>query len=294
MARTVKRLWMFSWGDYEAAAAYLEQMAASGLLLSQVKALPMIGSIGIIAVFEKGRPQRRKYCVDIFPGKGEEEARHYLQLAADSGWEIIDAVNGIGFYQSAEETEPVPLQTDWRMQYREIRRTYWRGEGVFGIAAMVLLYFLLKTGLSIGDILSKPSANSLFLAIWLIFGMLSLIRTVVYTLQSEIALRRDRPLRSKTLKEAKLWGGIYSILAVLFVGTWLYKFGGLYVQLFADGNPVIQVCSILMAAGIAGIAVISRLKSYEESRGLKTVCVLLEILVGAALLTYCASGCEIV
>lgn len=294
MARTVKRLWMFSWGDYEAASMYLEQMAGRGLLLSQVKPLPLIGSIGIIAVFEKSRPQRRKYCVDIFPGKGGEEAQSYLQMASDSGWEVIDAVNGVGFYQSAEGAEPVPLQTDWRMQYREIRRTYWRGEGLLGVATMVLLYFFCKAGLSIEDLLSAPSANSLFLAIGLVFGVLALFRTVAYTLQSEAALRRDRPLRPKTLTEAKLWGGAYSMLAAAFICTWVYKFGGLYAQLLADGNPVIRACSVLMAAGIAGIAVISRLKSYEKSKGLKIVCVLLEVLVGAALLTYCASGCEIV
>jgi len=285
---------MYSWADYEAAGLYLEQMAGKGLLLSQVEELPMLGSIGIIAVFEKGRPQKRKYCVDFFPGKGEEEASLYLQMAADSGWEIVDAVNGIGFYQSEEGAEPVPLQTDWRLQYREIRRTYWRGEGVFGIATMVLLYFLVKTELSVSDILSKPSANSLFLAIGLIFGILSLTRTVVYTLRSEIALRRNLPLRPKTLKAAKIWGGIYSILAALLVGTWLYIFGGMSVEMFADGNPVIRVCTIISAAGIAGIAVISRIQSYEESKGLKIVCLLLEILVCVALLAYCASGCEIV
>ncbi len=293
MAGTVKRLWMFSWGDYEAASMYLEQMAARGLLLSQVNPLPMIGNIGVIAVFEKSRPQRRKYCVDFFPGKGKEEAQSYLQMASDGGWEIIDAVRGVGFYQSAEEAEPIPMQTDWRMQYREIRRTYWRGEGLFGAATMVLLYFLLKAGLSIEDLLSAPSADSLFLVIGLVFGVLALFRTVVYTLQSEIALRRDRPLRPKTLTEARLWGGVYSMLAAAFVCTWLYRFGGLYVQMLADGNSVIRICSALVAAGIAGIAVVSRLKSYEESKGLKTVCVLLEVLVGVVLLTYCASGFEI-
>ena len=293
MFKTVNRLWMFSWADYEAAALYLEQMAAKGLLLSGVRGFPMIKSIGMIAAFEKGRPQKRKYSIDIFPGKGEEEAAHYLQMAADSGWEVIDAINGVGFFQSAEGAEPVPLQTDWRLQCREIRRGCWRGEGTFGLATLGLLYLSFKFGIGVTSLFLAPSLNSLFLAAGLLFGILSLARILLYTAESGIALWRDKPMRSKSLKAAKLWGGLYSLLAAAFACLWLCEFGSLYFQAAMEGSMVVRLCSIYLMIGLAGLAFINRLAIYNERKTLKIIGVLLEITVGIALLTYCASGCEI-
>lgn len=263
MAKTVRRLWPFSWADGEAAAEYLAKQAEKGLILKGL--INHLGktNLGIIAVYEKTQPQKRTYWVDIFTIKTEEDIYAYQQEVSDKGWSFVAGVPGMGIYVSEEGENPEPLESDWREQYRCIRRSLRSSDIPFGLGTVLLLLVFLKVeadsgvGAFLKGLLSVEMIPFWFLAL---FGISCLVRSIGFYIRSERAMKENRPIEPRSMESAFLWGSIHQWLCILPV---LMLFAA--VIYFAVGRKVfggetLTILSVLCFICIVAVSMMMRKK----------------------------------
>ena len=245
MAKTVRRLWPFSWADGEAAAEYLAKQAEKGLILKGL--INHLGktNLGIIAVYEKTQPQKRTYWVDIFTVKTEEDIYAYQQEVSEEG------------------ESPEPLESDWREQYRCIRRSLRSSDIPFGLGTVLLLLVFLKVeadsgvGAFLKGLLSVEMIPFWFRALC---GISCLVRSIGFYIRSERAMKENRPIEPRSMESAFLWGSIHQWLCILPV---LMLFAA--VIYFAVGRKVfggetLTILSVLCFICIVAVSMMMRKK----------------------------------
>lgn len=262
MAKTVRRLWPFSWADGEAAAEYLAKQAEKGLILKGLINHMGKTNLGIIAVYEKTRPQKRAYWIDIFTVKAEEDIYEYQQKVSDRGWTFVTGVPGMGIYVSEEGERPEPLETDWKEQYRRIRRSLRASDIPFGIGTVLLLLILLKVEADSGisaffkGLLSIEMIPFWFLAL---FGLSCLARSIGFYIRSERAMRENHPVKSLSMESAFLWGSVHQWLCMLLV---LMLFAAViwFAAGTAFGRESLTILSVLCFICIVAVSMMLRKK----------------------------------
>ncbi len=101
--------------NYKGGQAYLDRKAAQGWCLRHIY-------LGSIALLEQAVKPRHFVDLDIRPFLCEEPDQNYLQLCADAGWEHIQTLRGMLLFRTADGADPVPIQSDGRIEWDR----YWR------------------------------------------------------------------------------------------------------------------------------------------------------------------------
>lgn len=209
MKTTAKRLWTFSSLDYKAAERYLEKMAAKGFLLQEID-----DRYNIMAYFEKREPQEVHYCIDGISGTDEEKAV-YLQLAGDSGWHLMTYLNGQAVFVSEPGRNPVPIQTDWQEEYRQIRKGLWKRDIPNGMGFIFVLWlFSWLSGDFLESIIMERKVLFAAMAVGIAASIALFLRAVWFYARSEIAIRTERPMKTDSHLAGQLWRGTHVVLAV--------------------------------------------------------------------------------
>lgn len=263
MAKTVRRLWPFSWADGEAAAEYLAKQAEKGLILKGL--INHLGktNLGIVAVYEKTQPQKRTYWVDIFTVKTEEEIYAYQQEVSDAGWSFVTGIPGMGIYVSEEGEMTEPLEPDWKEQYRCIRRSLRSSDISFGLGTVLLLLVFLKVeafsgiGAFFRGLLSVEMIPLWFLVL---FGISCLVRSIGFYMRSEKAIKENRPIKPMSMGNAFLWGSIHQwlcmlLILMLFAAVIYYAVGKK-----AFGGETLTILAVLCFICIAAVSMMMRKK----------------------------------
>lgn len=270
----VKRIWPFVLADNKLAEEYLKQQAAKGLLLEG------IGNYGFFATYRCVEPQKREFCIDGFKGK-KEEIERYVRLAKDAGWDYVTEQPGHIFFVNQEGTNPVPMQTDWREEYLQIRKGLWSQDLPLGIFLGVMIGLIITLFGGIGYEEGLPMDwRSLYGYAIFIFIFIGFIKALWFYVKSEIALRRDEPMKLGRMKQAKLWGYGRAITGVIWVPgvvcnggivLWEQMQTGINVHSFATAALI--TCTILFI--VIGIRLTKTdelgrkvFKSDEESKRL--------------------------
>lgn len=126
--------------DQKAMESYFEEMAAQGWMLESIK--------NNWFCFRKTEPQKRKFCVDIFPSgvlESPENCRtdEYIVLCEDSGWEYVTGTKIWKVFSADAGQKTIPLQTDPAVEAEALKKTF-RKE--FGWLAVSILSFLFLCG----------------------------------------------------------------------------------------------------------------------------------------------------
>ena len=238
--KTTKRLWPFVLADNKLAEEYLEKQASKGLILDS------INIYGLWATYRKEEPQKRRYCVDGFKGKKEEQGR-YIRMAKDAGWHYVTELPGHIFFSAEPDTNPIPTQTDWREEYLQIRKGLWSQDIPIGIFLIILLLLLgwLWNAWNVGPL----PIDWEVLYSFAIFGfiLIGFVKAIWFYLKSAIALRRAIPMRKGSMKCAMAWGYTRTILGIgAFAGVF-YRSAAVFAKDFQGSFNM---------ASIAGGAVI--------------------------------------
>ena len=240
--KTTKRLWPFVLADNKLAEEYLEKQASKGLVLES------INIYGLWATYRKEAPQKRRYCVDGFKGKKEEQGR-YIRMAKDAGWHYVAELPGHIFFSAEPDTNPIPTQTDWREEYLQIRKGLWSQDipiGIFLVISLLLLGWLWNA-LEVGVL---PIDGEVLYS-FAIFGfiLIGFIKAIWFYLNSAIALRRDIPMRQGSMKCAMAWGYGRAILGIGVMIGLIYRCvkifaedfqGGIDLTSFAGGSVIVS------------------------------------------------------
>lgn len=293
MAKTVKRIWPFMWADYKSAEKYLEKMAAKGLMLKAIDDFLFAG-FGFIATYEVTKPQKRKFCIDGFKGNTEDVER-YMVMAEDAGWYVVAADYGILIFASKENENPTPLQTDWKNEYRLIRKSFWKIDIPLGIGALLIIYMFYKLE-SLEDVnMFEPiNLTLIYILLFFIFSLAGLFRAVTFYIRSELAIRRDVPLKQISDAGAKLWGMLHSVIGLLIA---LIMFGRLAAYLYNgvfSGETYKMVYSSIIAISLAGIMILSHLEITSKNKYVKMLFIGLLLIGITVSFVYCGTGCEVV
>lgn len=248
--KTTKRLWPFVLADNKLAEEYLEKQASKGLVLES------INIYGLWATYRKEEPQKRRYCVDGFKGKKEEQGR-YIRMAKDAGWHYVAELPGHIFFSADPGTDPVPTQTDWREEYLQIRKGLWSQDiplGIFTTIFLLLIGWLWKALEVEGGL--PMDWQSLYS--YAIFGfiLIGFVKALWFYLKSAIAIRTDVPMKPASMRCAMVWGYTKTILGIGAATGVSYRCitilakdfqGGIDLASFAGGSLVIAtiLCIII-------------------------------------------------
>lgn len=295
MGNTVKRFWPFMWADYKSAEQYLERMAAKGLLLKSIDDF-LFSGFGFIAVYEKCEPQRRKYCIDSLTGS-RESIEEYAAMAEDAGWTLAAADYGIGVFCSEKDQSPVPLQTDPKNEYRQIRKSFWKMDIPLGLLTLPLIYFVYKLE-SLPDSGNRNENIYTYIGYLLIFcffafALAGLLRAISFYIKSGIAIRRDIPLKPLREGTARMWGALHGLTGIciaLFMMGRLMNY--LYIGVFS-GEAYKMICCLLIAGSLIGTNILARLEITKRNKYVKMLFIGLMILGIGMCFVYCGTGCEI-
>lgn len=292
MGRQVTRLWPFLKADYKAAEEYLTQQAAHGL---QFKS---IGIYGFFAKYEKTAPQQIQYCINVFNGI-REDRDSYIVLAEDAGWHLQDEMQGALFFASRNGDTPTPMETDWRSQYRQIRKWHRGFEIPLGISTLILMV-LTNRLLGLGNITMLDFVTSLNLtdpaALWfvlmLVFSGECLYRAASFYVRSGIAMKRGIPLQVVSTSVAKRRGLAHTILGVVTCTAYLiYGILFYYNQLTVSvGIKAAALWAII--AGLVALGIFTRLQVRMKEKTRKILTIAFMLFIAVAFLTYCTAGCE--
>ena len=257
--KTTKRLWPFVLADNKLAEEYLEQQAAKGLLLER------IGNFGILATYSCVEPQERQFCIDGFKGKKEEQGR-YLRIAKDAGWDYVTEQPGHIFFVNREGETPVPMQTDWREEYLQIRKGFWKQDiplGIFASILLLLLAWLWKVLEIEGGL--PMDWRSLYSYACFIFVLIGFAKAIWFYLKSEFALRRDVPMNLGTMKSAMAWGYGRVVIGILWLlGVWCNGATILMKDFKTGINPVSIAAVVMICCLIVFIIIGIRLTKTDE------------------------------
>lgn len=292
MGKTVKKLWPFMWADYKTAESYLERMASKGLMLKSLENFVYAG-FGYLAVYEKTKPQKRKFCIDGFKGS-LEEAERYITMAEDAGWEGITADYGILVFASKEGESPVPMQTDWHNEYRQIRKSFWKFDIPLGICTLLIFAFFAKIESLPGEtFFSEFNIALVYIIAFFIFSLAGLLRAVTFYIRSEIAIRRDVPLNPVGEKRARLWGSLHSLTGICVALIMLGRVVSyLYTGIFS-GSIVKTIFCITLAVSFVGFFVLARFGERWEKKYVTALMQVFLILILICIVANWTLGCEI-
>lgn len=268
MGKTIRRLWPFMRMDYKAAEEYLEKKAAQGLLLKEWAVY--YHGLFSMATYEKAEPQKRKYCIDAIAADSEEAAEDYLQMAEDAGWKPIAAENGMVIFVSEENQKPVPMQTDWENEYRQIRKSFWRMELPLGIGTILILWVLPMIDaeppiLSV-EAFRQDSAISLLLLPFIAVPSVLALRAGLFYLRSEIAIRTGKPMVRLGMKAARLWGTVVVVAGLAPSLSVLGIFLRLWIEDAMTEDVVGKAAYGMFFAGALGAFFISEFGKKIESK----------------------------
>ncbi|MGI6264212.1 MAG: DUF2812 domain-containing protein [Acutalibacteraceae bacterium] len=163
--------------DGTALAAYLEEMARQGWLLT---------GINTVLTFSKAAPQERRYAVEVFDRSSESETRpnpqaeEYIDYCGAAGWNWVCSRGKIHVFVTADPSAP-PIETDPQAQMRTIvRSTQRKLLWVCLLSAIWLLY----------TVFSLLDTSYLEIAPLYDMGMLASGCLLIYTLVRVVAFAR--------------------------------------------------------------------------------------------------------
>lgn len=294
MGKKVTRLWPFLKADYKAAEAYLTQQAARGL---QFKS---IGSYVFFAKYERTAPQQIQYCINVFSGN-QEDRDSYIVLAEDAGWHLEDEMQGALFFASRNGDTPTPMETDWRSEYRQIRKWYRGYEMPVGIAVLIILVLTSRflglvdtTLLDFFSTLNLKDPAALWFILMAVFSGECLYRAAAFYVRSGIAIKRGAPLSLGSTSAAKGRGLVHTVLGVVTYTVYgIYGVRLLYGQLSLSAS--VKVIALWAAlAGIAVLWIFVKLQGRMKEKTQKILTIAILLFIAIAFLTYCTASCEIV
>ena len=164
---------------------------------------------------EKGIPKNVKYCIDYLNLDDADEAENYQTMPEDAGWTYVADLDKYLIFASKDGETPVPINTDWREEYRLMRKGLWRYEVPMGIIALALLVGLLVIPDITFDTIEQICIG---IILWCAggFGLIGLIYSFLFYWNSGRALKNDEPMKARGEKEARVWGifhGAFGIVA---------------------------------------------------------------------------------
>lgn len=294
---TKKKLWLFTKVDYKAAELYLQQQAEKGLQLRGMS------GYGTFVEYNVTEPARLKYCIDSFKGSDEQKSE-YLQLASDAGWKLLFERDGLLYFVSKPPVLPPSMHTDWREEYRQLRKSFWKSEIKLGLAVSIILGLLFwflcflyqngeydfQKGL-FGDFdVAFNTVEMILIAVTTISAML---RGIVFFIRSQNALKTDTPFKPATIRQAQFWGRIHNLfklgMVMFMIGNGLnLMFEGLGDGLGGDTFKLITY-GVLAVTVVIFLAIASRDKHLGEPSATtrKATQVLLVVLLIFVLCTQC-------
>lgn len=206
--KLVDRFWPFMKADYKAAEKYLEAQSRKGLHIKH------IDNYGIVATYEKGIPKNVKYCIDYLNLDDADEAENYQTMLEDAGWTYVGDLDKYLIFASKDGETPVPINTDWREEYRLMRKGLWRYEVPMGIIALALLVGLLVIPDITFDTIEQICIG---IILWCAggFGLIGLIYSFLFYWNSGRALKNDEPMKARGEKEARVWGIFHGAFGVV-------------------------------------------------------------------------------
>ncbi len=276
MRRFVRRIWLFGSLDYSAAERYLERMAAKGYILKEIEQ-----NFGLFAFFEKLQPQRLRYSIDGFKGNREEKDA-YIQFAKDLEWDTAAETPGQIVFVSDARRDLPPIQTDWRVEYQQIRKGLWKKDLSLGLTALIFIWLMIKIGWFSDFDLSMEavgedwiSSGRLISASVLLGSMVLLfLRAIRFWICSEIALRLDRPMKTVHGRWGNVWRfistaeGLSILLMVILNIVWVIR-----EEFRIDGilSVIIACYMVLLLAAVLGALTWEGRKVLKEKKGKKAL-----------------------
>lgn len=282
MGKTIRRLWMFHNLDYKAAEEYLNRQAEKGLVLQK------IGPWGLIAAFTRDESGKKvSYSIDGCHGS-REEIRKYIDFAADGGWYHVAAVPGMLIFASKPGERPTPMQTDWREEYRQIRKGLWKYDLPVGIVCLACLWLMFKAFSLLGIYPSwdDVSFKEVVFLVWMVTLLLLFLRSVWFYIRSEAAIRRGKPMKQPGEGVVRFWGGIHIAMVLLFFTTLLIQFGSTAQDLLKEGS-VLDYTILAVLILIAVAALLFKPKREQDVRRHKSVLTGLCVVIAVLLLAKC-------
>ncbi len=282
MGKTIRRLWMFHSLDYKAAEAYLNRQAEKGLVLQK------ISPWGLIAAFTRDESGKKiSYSVDGCHGS-KEEIRRYIDFAADGGWQKAAEMPGMLIFASKPGERPTPMQTDWREEYRQIRKGLWKYDLPLGIVCLACLWLMFKALAFMGTQLSWDDLGftATVFFVWLVTLLLLFLRSVWFYIRSETAIRRGKPMKQPGEGVVRFWGIIHIAMVLVFFTTLLIQFGSTVQDMLQDGSAL-DYAILAFLILIAGVALLSKPKSEQDVQRLKRALTGLCVVIAVLLLAKC-------
>lgn len=245
--KLVDRFWPFMKTDCRAAEAYLEAQSRKGLHIHH------IDDYGVVATYEKGIPKNIKYCIDYLHLDDKEEAEAYETMLADAGWSYVADMDMYLIFASKDGASPVPINTDWREEYRLMRKGLWRYEIPTGILALILCIALFRI-----STINIDSPEKLCIGIALLsmcgFGMTGLIHSLLYYWNTYRAFKRNEPMNLRSTKRAKKWGIVHALFGVV-LGIAIYsRFMCVAYEHWMAGESTAAYC--LITTLVSGLAML--------------------------------------
>ena len=164
--------------NYKAAQRYLDRMGRKGWGLKHIY-------LKCIAWFQRMEEPRHFVDLDVRGAGVEEPDGDYIQLCADAGWELVQALRGMLFFRAAEGAAPAPIQSDGGIEWERFWRKYARKSLISSLLVLVvsvaLVAFVLSLtpgpGRSVAELVASNSALVYLFALGL--GLLSILLSFI-------------------------------------------------------------------------------------------------------------------
>ena len=165
MKKTKRRLELYSFYDHTGLEKHLEKMAGKGWLLEKVW--------NNVWYYRRIAPRELKFSVTYFPKVSEldpepsEKQQMFLDFCEHTGWKLAAVTTQMQIFYN-ENPNPVPIETDPRLELETLRRTARRSVllpcfilGALGLMNTILLIHTLRT-----DPIGLLSSGSGLLGAW--------------------------------------------------------------------------------------------------------------------------------
>lgn len=207
--------------ETQAFAEFLEMMAAKGWFLENI-------CNRICQCFEKGEPRKLKFSVVILPPGTDndspyrDEAVQLRLLCEEAGWHLQYGGSLWQVFYSEEEN-PVPIETDLRLQLKiqkSVSLSFWEVFGGLFPVVIVLqqLHLLLRDpGQGLAD-LNRVSACMVFIFLWMLV-VLRLVSIVLWFRKAEKSVERSGQIPTVAFRTVKRRQYLFMIAFVLSLFT---------------------------------------------------------------------------
>lgn len=252
MSKIKTVFWGFFSLDYKAMAEFLEKKAEGGWMLEKLGRFT--------ARFIKIEPQRIKYYVDVFPGKGfldsgDPELLDYRSLCEESGWHYITAQARLQIYYAYDEENPIPIQTDKDIEHKIVQSTLLKNEMIslaISFSSTILL-LMIAVDYDYTNLLSFSGVAMMFAFPLSVLVICALgIHIIAWMIKARNNIKKGLAIPKSKLKTARLrskaFFGAYFMIALIWIGA-------IIGDLFSGHSYIVIALFPLIIGGGAGFLI---------------------------------------